>query len=191
MKYGYDLGQNEFDALLGLFSANREEAGERYEQIRSGLVRFFGFKGCTDPTGLADETINRVARKLHTFDSSKNTQPVSFFYGFASNILLEYRRKIFRESELVENRIGVPTASAEEDTDDAGRKCLYKCLEELPLAEKELVIEYYSCDRQERIELRQKMCGRFQCTAAALYTRVFRIKSTLKDCIVACTSGRV
>ena len=191
MKYGYGLGQKEFDALLGLFSANREEAGEKYEQIRRGLVRFFLVKGCSDPQSLTDETINRVAAKLHAFDRSRNIQPVSYFYGFASNILLEYRRKAARESVFKDDRVSARETSVGEDTENVERTCLEQCLEELPAEEKNLVIEYYSRDRQERIELRQKICGRLQCTAAALYTRVFRIKSTLKDCIEHCISGHV
>ncbi len=191
MKNSYDLGQKEFDGLLGLFSANREEAGEKYEQIRQGLVRFFQIKGCADPQSLTDETINRVAAKLHTFDASRNVRPVSYFYGFATNILLEYRRKAAKESVFNDDKIRGGQTTIDEEPDDRERTCLEQCLEELPVKEKDLVIEYYSRDRQERIELRQRICGRLQCTAAALYTRVCRIKSTLKNCIETCTSGIV
>ena len=191
MKNSYELGQKEFDALLGLFSANREEAGEKYEQVRRGLVRFFQFKGCADPQSLTDETINRVAAKLDAFDRTRNIRPVSYFYGFAANILLEYRRRAAKESEFTDSKMGDREATLAEDTDDVARTCLDECLEGLPGDEKELVIEYYSRDRQERIELRQRICERLQCTASALYTRVFRIKSTLKDCIETCTNGGV
>ncbi len=191
MKYSYALGQQEFNALLGLFSANREEAGEKYEQIRAGLIRFFQFKGCADPQGLADETINRVAAKLHAFDTSKNIQLVSYFYGFASNILMEYRRKAAKESALADRQISAPAISVEENAIDPDITCLEQCMEELKADEKELVIEYYSRDRQERIELRHRICERLNCSAPTLYVRIFRIKGTLKDCIEACTKSRV
>ena len=191
MKNSYELGQKEFDGLLGLFSANRDEAGEKYEQVRSGLVRFFQFKGCSDPQSLTDETINRVASKLDAFDPTRNIRPISYFYGFAANILLEYRRRAAKESEFTEGKLTDRGTALVEDMDAAARTCLDECLESLPGDEKELVIEYYSRDRQERIELRQRICDRLQCTASALYTRVFRIKSTLKDCIENCTNGFV
>lgn len=191
MKNSYDLGQKEFDGLLGLFSENREEAGEKYEQIRRGLVRFFQIKGCADPQSLTDETINRVAAKLPAFDPSRNIRPVSYFYGFAANILLEYRRGAAKESVFDDGWISGGQPKTDEEPDDRERTCLEQCLEELPEKEKDLVIEYYSRDRQERIELRQRMCGRMQCTAAALYTRVCRIKSILKNCIETCTNGVV
>ncbi|MEO7674419.1 MAG: hypothetical protein ABIU09_10140 [Pyrinomonadaceae bacterium] len=191
MKNSYELGQKEFDGLLGLFSANREEAGEKYEEVRRGLVRFFHFRGCSDPQSLTDETINRVAAKLDAFDRSRNIRPVSYFYGFASNILLEYRRRAAKELEYTDGQIMDRGTIPAEDPNDAFRACLDECLEDLPDKEKNLVIEYYSRDKQERIELRQKVCERLQCTAAALYTRVSRIKSTLKDCIEACTSRNV
>ena len=187
MKYGHELGQQQFDALLTFLSPDREEAGEQYEQIRSGLVRYFDFKGCVDPQTLADETINRVAAKLRAFDLSKKVRPASYFRGFASNILLEYRRRPYKESELEENTGSVQPTPAVEDTGEDQKRCLDECLEELPSGEKDLVAEYYSLDKQARIDLRRRISEREHISTAALYTRICRIKSTLKDCIENCT----
>ncbi len=97
MKKSYELGQKQFNALLLLFSEVPEEAGEKYEQMRAGLVRFFEFRGCHDAQTLADETINRVATKIDTFDAARTNKLTAFFYGFASNVLSEYRRDSRRE----------------------------------------------------------------------------------------------
>lgn len=186
MKNRYELGQEQFDALLGLFSADRDEAGEKYEQIRRGLFRFFHYKGCSDPQLLTDETINRVAEKLHKFDHSREVKPASYFYGFAANILLEYRRTSAREISLGDGQYEHTEPAAEDESDEAETACLHKCLGKLRADEKELFIEYYARERQEKIELRRKMCERLNCRAAALHTKVFRIKSSLRGCIENC-----
>ena len=186
MKNSYELGQRQFDDLLSLFSGDRDEAGEKYEQIRRGLVRFFQFKGCSDPESLADETINRVASKANEFDPSKNIKPVTFFYGFASNILLENNRRSRKDVGLDETKIHAAETVAEDSTDDAKNACLQRCLEQLPTDEKELIIKYYAREGRAKIELRQEMCERLNYTATALYTKIFRLKASLKGCIENC-----
>ena len=86
MKKDLTLTQEDFDSLLGWLSSDRDEAGVLYEKIREGLIRFFRFRGCDDPSTLADETINRVALKVNTFDSAKDVKTITYFYGFASNV---------------------------------------------------------------------------------------------------------
>ncbi len=186
MKNSYELGQDQFDALLGLFSADREVAGEKYEQMRSGLMRFFQFKGCHDPDALADDTINRVASKIADFDPKKNIKPSSYFYGFASNVLLEYKRTSRQETSLGETQYRSVDVEDVEDDTDARSSCLHKCLGELPPHDKGLIVDYYTREGREKMELRKQMCDRFGCTTAALHTRVFRIKATLRHCIEDC-----
>ena len=50
--------------MLAWLDSDRERAGQKYEEIRCGLIKIFVCQGCTDPEGLADETINRVIRKI-------------------------------------------------------------------------------------------------------------------------------
>lgn len=188
MKYIYELGKKEFDALLRFFSDDREEAGERYENIRRGLIRFFEFKGCSDALSLADETINRVAAKIEGFDSSRETKPESYFYGFAANILREYKRSAVKETALEDTHyteIGHPGANGDKETELA---CLDKCLEKLRDGDKKLIAEYYAYERQEKLVHRQEMAERIGCEPGALYTRVFRIKKALRNCVEKCVA---
>ena len=64
MNKNWSLSQEAFDALLDWLDSDREQAGIKYEQIRSRLIKIFTGRGCVDPEDLADETINRVTRKL-------------------------------------------------------------------------------------------------------------------------------
>ena len=186
MKNSYELGQDQFDALLGLFSADRDEAGEKYEQIRRGLVRFFQFKGCQDPDTLADDTINRVALKAADFDPSKNIKPVSYVYGFASNVFLEHRRTANRETSLGETQFRSPENNKNDEPDDMKTGCLNECLEKLPFDDRTLIVDYYSLEGRKKIELRREMCERFECSATALHTKVFRMRAGLRGCITEC-----
>jgi DNA-directed RNA polymerase specialized sigma24 family protein len=185
MKYSYDLGQKQFDALLDFLSPNPEEAGQKYEQIRRGLIRFFQVKGCVDPQGLADETIDRGAMKLQTYDTAKPVQPLSFFYGFAVNILKEYQRRMARESAAA-GKTSLREDIFEGDREEALQVHLDRCLDELPADDKALVMEYYRLDRIEKVRLRHQICERLNCKPAALYTRISRIRSGLRKCIENC-----
>jgi DNA-directed RNA polymerase specialized sigma24 family protein len=188
MKKDFTLTQKDFDALLGWLSANRDEAGVLYEKIRDGLVRFFRFRGCADPYALADETINRVALKVSTFDNSKNVKTITYFYGFASNVYLEYsrttrKREIFGGSE----EFPVPrNFKMLNDNSDVECGCLEDCLKKLPREESALVVEYYGKDKSEKFELRRKLAEGMNLKMPALHTRVFRIRGVLRECIEKC-----
>jgi DNA-directed RNA polymerase specialized sigma24 family protein len=188
MKKDFALKQEDFDALLGWLSANRDEAGVAYEKIREGLIRYFRFRGCADPHALADETINRVALKVSTFDSSKNVKTITYFYGFASNIFLEYSRNARkREVSWESEDFPVPlTFKMPDDSTDAECGCLEDCLTKLPQDESALVVEYYGKDKSEKFELRRKLAEERNMKMPALHTRVFRIRSVLRHCIEEC-----
>lgn len=186
MKHHDNLTEHDFDALLAIFSPDRDEAGEHYERIRSGLVRFFQFKGCADPEQLTDETINRVAAKIDSFDRTRNERPVAYFYGFASKVLLEYRRIAKREFSIADADFSIDAADEESDEREIESECLQKCLQQLPTAEKNLIVEYYSCEGQARMKLRKKMSERNGCSAGSLHTKVFRLRAGLRTCIGNC-----
>jgi hypothetical protein len=55
------LTANAFAKLLDCLSADRERAGEKYEDLRRTLIRFFEWRGAPFPEEHADETFNRIA----------------------------------------------------------------------------------------------------------------------------------
>ncbi|HSU25642.1 MAG TPA: hypothetical protein VLI65_06650 [Pyrinomonadaceae bacterium] len=187
MKNTYALQQEDFDRLLGLLSPDREEAGARYERMRAGLIRYFRFRGCDEPESLADETINRVASKASAFDSGRNVQLSTYFYGFASNILLEHRRRLKvvvpLESDHSTHEIAANVRSPEADP---GSECLGECLGTLVRADREMLLKYYSREKHEKIEVRRRLAAELQCSPEVLHTRVFRLRSSLRACVKKC-----
>src|SRR5688572_23081082 len=85
--------QAQFDSLLSWLSPDRDLAGRKYETIHSGLVRVFVSKGFNDAEDLADETINRVIKRLPEIQNSFVGEPVYYFHGVARNIIRESNRR--------------------------------------------------------------------------------------------------
>src|SRR6185369_11411216 len=86
------VGQQPFESLLIWLDTDRELAGDLYEQVRTKLIRFYEFRGCTFPEELADDTIQRAARKISEGNVSRPTDPYIYFRGVARNVLLEYMK---------------------------------------------------------------------------------------------------
>lgn len=190
MKDAYNLVQQDFDALLGLFSGDREEAGRSYEKLRNGLIRFFQFRGCNDPEQLVDETFNRVASKVADYESAKNSNPTGYIYGFARNVLLEQARK--KETQLEPEHLGIQTvAETYDDARELAFECLTKCLDEFPERERSLVIEYYCRERVEKIADRKRLAANAKCSQAALHLKIFRIKGRLRTCVENCKENNL
>lgn len=188
MKKDFALTQQDFEALLGWLSADRDEAGVLYEKIREGLIRFFRFRGCADPATLADETINRVALKVTSFDASKDVKTITYFYGFASNVFLEYARTAKkREVSLnAEDYSPLRNLRAADDAPNVECDCLEECLTKLPREESALVVNYYGKDKSEKFEMRRKLADALNLKMPALHTKVFRIRSVLRECVEKC-----
>jgi hypothetical protein len=53
-----------FAGFLSLLSSDPDLAGEEYEELRRQLIKFFEWRGSFCADQLADETLNRVVRKI-------------------------------------------------------------------------------------------------------------------------------
>ncbi|HKY43403.1 MAG TPA: CHAT domain-containing protein [Pyrinomonadaceae bacterium] len=85
----WTLTQEAFDKLLvALGGGDREGGSERYLEIRSNLTRFFEWRGCSFPEDHADETINRIAKKVAEGEEILN--PSAYAMGVARLLLRLY-----------------------------------------------------------------------------------------------------
>ena len=183
--------REDFENLLGWLSTDREQAGKLYEEIRQGLIRYFRFHGCSDENALADETMNRVAVKVLNFTSDENVETLSYFYGYAKNIYLEYLSRRRREVGFIATLDYSPLNYHESfDIEDRHHKCLESCLKSLPDTERKLVVRYYSENKIAKIELRRKIAEELGMNAGTLHTKVYRIRNTLRKCIQKCLNQK-
>src|SRR5215467_5862857 len=87
-----DLTLDEFESLLLRLDPDRNRAGEKYEDIRWKLIRFFQWSSCVHAEDWVDETFNRVAEKLIT--ESRQIQDVTaFVWGVAKRVRHEALRQ--------------------------------------------------------------------------------------------------
>jgi hypothetical protein len=179
-----DLTQESFDRLLTWLHPNREEAGRVYEKIRAGLVHKFQSRGCSLPDKLADQTIDRVARKLAEVAETYVGEREPYFRRIGYYILLEYFATNTEKIELSQD-FPLPTP-ADIEPEFA---CLEKCIKTLPPRKRELIEKYYQGDKAMKIRLRKELALSLDLELPVLRLQARRIRVVLKKCIVECLLG--
>ena len=129
---------------------------------------------------LADETINRVCLKINTEVVENKT---AFVYGFAKNVYLESLRK--EKNHLNTDDLNIAEKERKDEADYSG-DCLDKCLRELPAENRALILDYFSEEKQAKIDLHKQISEKFETTQTALRMRIVRIKQKLKACLQEC-----
>src|SRR5436309_3283493 len=76
-----------FHGLLGRLDTDREQAGEKYEELRSKLIRFFEWRGAPFPEEQTDETLDRLCKKIAAGVPVKNVS--SYCQEIARLVCLE------------------------------------------------------------------------------------------------------
>jgi RNA polymerase sigma factor (sigma-70 family) len=177
------LTKQAFDRLLACFDSDRERAGEKYETLRCKLVKFFEWRACAVAAlDLADETINRVARRIDEGEIVRNLS--NYAYGVARMIYLERMKELKREEAARES---LPTETEAEDVHAKGRvECFETCLKKLSDESRELIVAYYREQRRAKIKLRRELAERLGIPLNALRIRAHRIRTKLEDCVVNC-----
>jgi DNA-directed RNA polymerase specialized sigma24 family protein len=173
-----DLNQEAFDRLLAWLNSNRALAGEKYEEIRRRLIKIFTCRGCTCPDVLADETINRVARKVQEIAATYTGDRSLYFYGVARNVHLEYVRK-----RPVPQPPPTPEPRPESEQE---YECLERCMRHLSSSNRDLILQYYQEEKQGRIDHRKELAQRLYIGPNALRIQVYRIRVSLQQCVVEC-----
>src|SRR4030095_9726800 len=178
MNKSWALSQESFDAWLDWLAPERERAGQKYEEIRTRLIKICACRGCYEPEELADETINRVISRLTEIQGHFKGDQARYFYGVANKVHLEYlRRKQLQP-------IDVPKTDSIRI--EAEFKCLEHCLNRLSAENRHLVVQYYQLERKARIDQRKALAREFAIKVNALRIRAHRIRATLQECVQEC-----
>jgi DNA-directed RNA polymerase specialized sigma24 family protein len=187
-----------FRHLLTWLDEGVDSDGERYLEMRRRLVSYFGRKRCLSPDELADETLNRVARRLEEQGTITDASPARYCYIVAKFVFLEYLRGAERRQTSLDEARAIPVAMsrpaearADEDAaaDERRFDCLDRCLRQLTAYDRALILEYYSGDQGPCIERRRQLAARLGLTANALTIRACRIRGALEACVNGCTAA--
>lgn len=184
MKKKWVLTKELFEALLAWLDPDRDVAGEKYEDVRRGLIKIFISNGCYSVEELADEAINRVANKLEQIKAEYVGDPALYFYGVAKRIVQEDRRPKPKPPQ--------PQPDWQPDDDvDPEYECLEKCLEKLTTENRKLVLAYYQDEKRVKIDNRRVLAESLGIALNALRIRAYRIRSSLELCVRTCVMSEM
>jgi len=178
------LNQEAFDRLLACLDTDRERAGEVYNKIRGKLISYFECRDCPFPEDHADETINRVARKLESGEEIRD--PATYVYGVARMLLLEIRKERGKQQSAIEHLSRSEADSPDENDDELRVECFKNCLARLTPENRGMITQYYEGERRMKIENRKRLSERLAIPINTLRIRVFRIRTELESCVTRC-----
>ena len=188
MKQGWTPSEAAFRRLLEWLDQNADSAGTRYLELRQRLVMYFERRNCLGADDLADETLNRAARRLEEVGQITDAAPAQYCYILAKFVFLEYTRRIQAQAAFKKSLI-VGAAKAETETDAERRaislSALEQCLEKLAVGDRELILEYYRGEQRAKIDQRRALAERLGLSMNALAIRSCRLRERLASCVRA------
>ena len=173
-----------FDELLAWLGTDRTGIVDRnrgaikYEEIRSRIIKIYRNRGCHYAEEIADETVNRVCKKVKELKSKYEGNPAHFFYAVAKKVYLEFLK--------APPRVLPPPPPDDPQEVERRHACLDKCLDELKPESKELILRFYEGEKREKIDNRKRLARLLGIDSKALSLRALRIRRELRQCMRRC-----
>jgi DNA-directed RNA polymerase specialized sigma24 family protein len=184
-----------FDSLLYALDPDRDRAGRMYENMRRRLLEFFEARGSFVPEEHADETLDRVMRRMAEGEKIEN--PAGYCYGVAKFVWMEASRKLARQPLQLDENAVFPTADNDTDSIESARdavedrlNCFEQCLDHLTERTRDFIIEYYREENGVKIEQRRLLAEKLNTTINALRLRASRLRRELVKCTNVCLDGK-
>lgn len=181
----WSLSRPALDALLAGLDPNRNRACEKYNALHERLIRFFQWNNVEEADTLADEVLDRLARRIaaETHSSGEAVkEPEKFAAGIARLLLHEYWRQRQRQEQAMQamkSQDWMPDAAEKQET-EALAAVLDECLQSLQPVQRELIEKYYGTEGQNQIEARKQLAIQFNISLNALRNRAMRIRADLE-----------
>ena len=176
-----------FSSLLARLGPDADRAGTAYEDLRRALVSFFRWRGAATPEECADETLDRLAAKVH--DGVAVEDVPRFARGIARLVLLEQWRRPQGEALPEDHEPPAPTVPLDE-SEEVLHQCLDLCLGELDAEGRGLILAYYAEAGRKRIDSRKEMAAALGLSESALRNRAQRLRDRLERCLASCLASR-
>jgi DNA-directed RNA polymerase specialized sigma24 family protein len=168
--------------LLGRMGADADSAGAALAALRQRLHDFFDRRGVPEPALLADETLDRVARKIEAGEPVESVP--AYCHGVAKRVLLEWHREHAREAAAVRGSAAGREAPA--PSSEARVACLERCLLELEDESRDVIVGYYQGEGSARFDARKALADTLSVKPGALRTRAYRLRGQLQECLRRC-----
>jgi DNA-directed RNA polymerase specialized sigma24 family protein len=178
------LTQAAFDGFLATLDRDREKAGEKYEYIRLKLLKYFQWCGSEVPDIDADETINRVTRRIYEGQEVYNL--TGYIYGVAKLVHTESLKRRNQVRSLDEETFIELSPKGVEVELANYQECLERCLGRLSEEDREVITEYYRYKKTEKIDGRKRLAARLGVSLNTLRVKMHRQRLNLETCVERC-----
>jgi DNA-directed RNA polymerase specialized sigma24 family protein len=175
-------GEVALGLLLARLGTDPDAAGGEYRRLHRRLVVYFESHGSLEPGRDADDTLDRLARKLGEGHVIRDVP--AYLHGLARNVLRESWRRARRE------RAGNEAMATRTPSEPAADEVLWRCFErglaELEPASRELLLAYYSAAQTPNRAWRKQLAATRGLSLNALRIRVFRAREDLRERLRRC-----
>jgi DNA-directed RNA polymerase specialized sigma24 family protein len=178
------LTADTFERLLDALDPDRERAAVAYEQLRVRITGLLRWWGASTPEQLADETLDRVARKLHEGAAIPSGSLGAYVRGVARLVFYESSRERLTLAPLTGQE---PSALPSDDAGGAG-ECLDRCLAAWPRADRDLLLRYYGAGKAA--DVRKRIADELAISLTALRIRTHRLRLRAERCVAECLKSQ-
>ena len=180
-----------FQRFLQWLDGGIDSGGEKYLEMHRRLVAYFDRKNCSSPADLADETLNRAARRLEEEGKITGATPAQYCYIVARFVFLEHQRQAQTATTDLVDQVAAPAPDDTAEIRDRLLHCLEQCLGQLEADQRELILEYYRGEQRAKIDGRRRLAERLRITSNAVSVRACRIRERLEACVRSCAITKV
>jgi RNA polymerase sigma factor (sigma-70 family) len=168
-------------ALLRSLNPDAQEAGVIYRQIHQRLIRFFRLNNAIDPEALADEAMDRLARRIEEGEANEIGSPHAFALGIGRHLLFEDVRRRRRDDQVTSEWVRISAAT--NPNREPLLLALDECMERMREDQRQLLRLYYQWSGQQKIEHHRQLAKDLGLTVNALRNRLMRARTELDKCI--------
>lgn len=194
-KKNWTITSDAFRQLLEWLDEGDDSDGRKYLEMRRRLVNYFDRKNCLSPDALADETLNRVARRLEEAGKIESETPAKFCYITARFVFLEHLRDADKQNVSLDDRPEQSQKAAAGDEREEREKkekmleCLERCTARLDPLNREIITGYYFGEERVKIDNRRALAQSAGISTNALTIRACRIRDKLQTCVKECAGA--
>ncbi len=191
-KKNWAMTAGAFHRLLEWLDEGRDSDGQNFLEMRRRLVAFFDRKNCRNADELADETLNRVARRLEEEGKIESEAPAKYCYITARFVFMESLRAREKGAvpldDVLQDERWLPATGKTEEKERREKmlECLEHCTDKLEAANREIIIRYYFGEERVKIENRRALAASLDISINALSIRACRIRDKLESCVGKC-----
>lgn len=175
----WQLTEQSFRCLLGALHREESYAIERYQRLHGRLILFFMRHRTSCPEDLADEVLNRLARKVSEGLAIESIEAYSL--GIARMVAHEKQVQIQREQRM--HREFVRNESTRDYTyyeGDAAFEAMEEQLIALPDATRSILARYHTGSGVSRIRERKRLANELGIGIGTLRKRIFDMQAQLR-----------